>query len=109
MSKEQKTAEQILLNKVGRLALSGLKWKSLDDRKHLILKAMQEYADQQNAALKESLAELIEIAEELYSYAVSTGYSNFEYGETPVDISSIIDHAKKLLNKQPQSESDKTE
>jgi hypothetical protein len=41
-----KTAEEILLDKVGKLALSGLKWKSLNDRKERILEAMEEYKNQ---------------------------------------------------------------
>jgi hypothetical protein len=50
-----KTTEEILLEKVGKLALSGLKWKSLDERKNRITEAMHEYADQQLAEFKEKL------------------------------------------------------
>lgn len=44
--KEIMSKEEILVNNVGKLALSGLKWKSLDDRRNKILEAMEEYAQQ---------------------------------------------------------------
>lgn len=50
-NERSKTAEEILLKKVGKLAVAGLKWKSLGERKELILSAMQEYADQEVARL----------------------------------------------------------
>lgn len=40
--------------------MSGLKWKSLADRKALILEAMEEYKNQENSRLLEEKAKLIE-------------------------------------------------
>jgi hypothetical protein len=58
MTEVKNTAEDILLEKVGKLSLSGLKWKSLNDRKHLIVEAMHEYSQQVSAKLLEALEKI---------------------------------------------------
>lgn len=50
------TKEEILTKNVGKLAVSGLKWKTLGERKELIFKAMQEYAEQEAKAYANWLA-----------------------------------------------------
>jgi hypothetical protein len=58
--KTKHTPEEILSKNVGKLAVSGLKWKSLDDRKKLIIQAMEEYSTQQKADLLEALKDSVE-------------------------------------------------
>ena len=52
--------EEILNKNVGKLALSGLKWKSLADRRERIYEAMEEYASHLLAEKEARIKELEE-------------------------------------------------
>lgn len=60
-----KTKEEILLAHVGHPALSGLKWKSLNDRKDRIYEAMEEYASQQTEANEKELSDFKDLVRSL--------------------------------------------
>lgn len=71
-----KTKEEILLDNVGSLKLSGLKWKSLNDRKELVHKAMQEYADQQLAEYKEQVNKHLDVIDNLLAACEDTAHGS---------------------------------
>jgi len=62
------TQEEILLKHVGKLAVAGLKWKTLAERRQLIFNAMDEYASEK---VREALDKVEQEKIEVYDKAIS--------------------------------------
>lgn len=60
MEQDKHSPDYFLDKYVGKPTISGLKWKSLLERKHLLIEAMRAYSDQENATLLEATRELRE-------------------------------------------------
>lgn len=78
MATKNKTPEQFLIDKVGHPALAGLKWKSLADRKKLLIEAMEEYKNQEIASILNVLKKCKRCLEENYPLCGTEIYDDSE-------------------------------